>query len=78
MTYVPGLTSWAQVNGRGESPISQKVDLGVKYLHHQSLWLDVKITWLMFIKVTNKDGVPSLMDLYPVYRCDEFEVIPLN
>jgi len=54
---LPGLTGWAQVNGRDELPIPQKVDLDVEYLHHQSLWLDIKIIWLTFIKVIKKDGV---------------------
>ena len=54
---VPGLTGWAQINGRDELPIPQKVALDVEYLHHQSLWLDIKIIWLTFIKVIRKDGV---------------------
>ena len=54
---VPGLTGWAQINGRDELPIPQKVDLDGEYLHHQSLWLDIKIIWLTFIKVIRKDGV---------------------
>jgi O-antigen biosynthesis protein WbqP len=54
---VPGLTGWAQINGRDELPIPQKVALDVEYLHHRSLWLDIKIIWLTFIKVIRKDGV---------------------
>ena len=54
---VPGLTGWAQINGRDELPIPQKVALDVEYLHHQSLWMDIKIIWLTFIKVIKKDGV---------------------
>ena len=54
---VPGLTGWAQINGRDELPIPQKVDLDVEYLNHQSLWLDIKIIWLTFVKVLKKDGV---------------------
>ncbi len=53
----PGLTGWAQVNGRDELPIPQKVALDVEYLEHQSLSLDIKIIWLTFIKVLKKDGV---------------------
>jgi O-antigen biosynthesis protein WbqP len=56
-TLVPGLTGWAQINGRDELPIPQKVALDVEYLHHQSLSLDIKIIWLTFIKVIKKDGV---------------------
>ena len=54
---IPGLTGWAQINGRDELPIPQKVALDVEYLDHQSLWLDIKIIWLTFIKVIKKDGV---------------------
>ena len=54
---IPGLTGWAQINGRDELPIPQKVDLDVEYLHHQSLLLDIKIIWLTFIKVITKDGI---------------------
>jgi len=54
---MPGLTGWAQINGRDELPITQKVDLDVEYLHHQSLWMEFKIIWLTFIKVLKKDGV---------------------
>ena len=54
---VPGLTGWAQINGRDELPIPQKVALDVEYLHHQSLFLDIKIIWLTFIKVIKQDGV---------------------
>jgi len=54
---VPGLTGWAQINGRDELPITHKVALEVEYLHHRSLWMDIKIIWLTFIKVLKKDGV---------------------
>jgi O-antigen biosynthesis protein WbqP len=54
---VPGLTGWAQINGRDELPIPKKVALDVEYLRHQSLWIDFKIMWLTFIKVIKKDGV---------------------
>ena len=54
---IPGLTGWAQVNGRDELPIPQKVALDVEYLERQSLKMDIKIIWLTFIKVLKKDGV---------------------
>jgi len=54
---MPGLTGWAQVNGRDELPISQKVALDIEYLKHQSLSMDIKIIWLTFIKVLKKDGI---------------------
>jgi O-antigen biosynthesis protein WbqP len=53
----PGLTGWAQVNGRDELPISKKVALDVEYLKCQSLWFDIKILWLTFLKVRQRDGV---------------------
>lgn len=56
-TLVPGLTGWAQVNGRDELPIPLKVQLDVEYLYQQSLWLDLKIIGLTFLKVLKKDGV---------------------
>ena len=54
---VPGLTGWAQVNGRDELPIPEKVKLDVAYLQRQSLWFDVRILWLTFVKVLRRDGV---------------------
>ena len=54
---VPGLTGWAQINGRDELPIAKKVRLDIEYLHKQSLMLDIKIIWLTFIKVLKKDGL---------------------
>jgi O-antigen biosynthesis protein WbqP len=56
-TLVPGLTGWAQVNGRDELPIPEKVKLDVAYLQRQSLWFDIRILWLTFIKVLRRDGV---------------------
>jgi O-antigen biosynthesis protein WbqP len=54
---VPGLTGWAQVNGRDELPIPQKVALDVEYLQCQSFWFDIKILWLTFLKVLQRHGV---------------------
>lgn len=54
---LPGLTGWAQVNGRDELPIPQKVALDVDYLRTRSLWFDIRILWLTFIKVVRRDGV---------------------
>ena len=56
-TLVPGLTGWAQVNGRDELPIPQKVALDAEYLQRQSMWFDIKILWLTFLKVVLRDGV---------------------
>ncbi|MBT9475498.1 sugar transferase [Polaromonas sp.] len=54
---VPGLTGWAQVNGRDELPIPDKVKLDVEYLQRQSLWFDIRILWMTFVKVLRRDGV---------------------
>jgi O-antigen biosynthesis protein WbqP len=56
-TLVPGLTGWAQVNGRDELPIPEKVKLDVAYLQRQSFLFDIRILWLTFIKVLGSDGV---------------------
>jgi len=53
----PGLTGWAQVNGRDELPIPQKVALDVEYLQRQSFWFDLRIIWLTALKVVKSDGV---------------------
>ncbi len=54
---VPGLTGWAQVNGRDELPIPQKVALDAEYLERRSLLFDMKILWLTALKVLARDGV---------------------
>lgn len=54
---MPGLTGWAQVNGRDELSIPDKVKLDVEYLKHQSLITDIKIIMLTFMKVLKRDGV---------------------
>ena len=54
---LPGLTGWAQINGRDEIPIPQKVQLDVEYIHRQSFFFDVKILWMTAVKVVAKDGI---------------------
>lgn len=54
---VPGLTGWAQVNGRDELPIPAKVQLDIEYLHRRSFWFDIRILWRTFVKVLKRDGV---------------------
>jgi O-antigen biosynthesis protein WbqP len=54
---LPGITGWAQVNGRDELSIPDKVALDVEYLNHQSFWFDMKILWMTFLKVVKRDGV---------------------
>jgi O-antigen biosynthesis protein WbqP len=56
-TLMPGLTGWAQVNGRDELPIPLKVALDAEYLQRQGFWLDIQILWLTFLKVVKSDGV---------------------
>lgn len=54
---MPGLTGWAQINGRDELPIPQKVELDEEYLQRRSFLFDLKILWLTAIKVIARDGV---------------------
>lgn len=54
---VPGLTGWAQVNGRDELPIPNKVKLDAEYLERRSFAFDLRILWLTFVKVLRRDGV---------------------
>ena len=54
---LPGITGWAQVNGRDKLSIPDKVALDVEYLNRQSFWFDMKILWMTFLKVLKRDGV---------------------
>jgi O-antigen biosynthesis protein WbqP len=54
---LPGITGWAQVNGRDELSIPDKVALDVEYVNRQSFWFDIKILWMTFLKVVKRDGV---------------------
>ena len=54
---LPGITGWAQVNGRDELSIENKVLLDVEYLNRHSFWLDMKILWMTLLKVIKRDGV---------------------
>lgn len=56
-SLVPGLTGWAQVNGRDELHIPQKVALDAEYLLRQGFWFDFQILWLTFWKAVQRDGV---------------------
>jgi O-antigen biosynthesis protein WbqP len=53
----PGLTGWAQINGRDELPIPAKVDLDAEYLRRRSFNLDMQILWLTLVRVIRRDGV---------------------
>jgi len=54
---LPGITGWAQVNGRDELSIPDKVALDTEYLNRESFWFDMKILWMTFLKVIKRDGV---------------------
>jgi O-antigen biosynthesis protein WbqP len=53
----PGLTGWAQVNGRDELPIPVKVSFDFEYMQRQSLVFDIHILWMTLLKVLHRDGV---------------------
>jgi len=54
---LPGITGWAQVNGRDELSISDKVALDVEYMNRKSFFFDLKIIWMTFLKVVNSKGI---------------------
>ncbi len=53
----PGITGWAQVNGRNAISWEDKFKLDVWYVDNQSFWLDIKILWMTFIKVFKREGI---------------------
>ena len=53
----PGITGWAQINGRNALTWEQKFDLDVWYVDHRSLWLDISILWWTLVKVWKRDGI---------------------
>ena len=53
----PGITGWAQINGRNAITWGEKFDLDVWYVDNQSIWLDIKILWLTVKKVIMRDGI---------------------
>jgi len=55
----PGITGWAQVNGRNAISWDEKFDLDLWYIDNQSVWLDIKILWLTVKKVIIRDGISS-------------------
>lgn len=54
---LPGLTGWAQINGRDELPIPDKVALDIQYLRRRGFWFDICIIWKTALKVLVRDGV---------------------
>ena len=65
----PGITGWAQVNGRNAISWDEKFELDVWYVDNQSIWLDVKILWLTVKKVIVRDGITAQGDVnMPIFR----------
>ena len=72
----PGITGWAQVQGRQDIPFSRRLELDVWYVDHQSFWLDLRILWLTLTKMFRGSGVRPGQDvrvvddlgLHPVTR----------
>ena len=56
---LPGVTGWAQVNGRDNLSITEKVEFDIEYLNHQSFWFDLKILWLTFLIITRRDFISN-------------------
>ena len=54
---VPGITGWAQVNGRDDLSIPDKVGLDLEYLNCQSFWFDLKILWMTLLKVIGQNNI---------------------
>jgi lipopolysaccharide/colanic/teichoic acid biosynthesis glycosyltransferase len=68
----PGVTGWAQVNGRNAISWDEKFDLDVWYVDNQSIWLDIKILWLTVKKVITRDGIsPEGVEIMPRFDKDE-------
>ena len=55
----PGITGWAQVNGRNAISWEQKFEFDVWYVYNQSFWLDMKILWMTFLKVVKRSDISS-------------------
>lgn len=55
----PGITGWAQVNGRNEISWEEKFQLDIWYIENKSLWLDIKIVWMTLKKVLAREGVSA-------------------
>lgn len=55
----PGITGWAQINGRNSLSWNQKFDLDIWYVEHRSIWVDFKILWLTLRRVVRREGISS-------------------
>jgi O-antigen biosynthesis protein WbqP len=56
-TLMPGITGWAQINGRDTISLAAKVALEKEYLEKQSLWLDIQIVWGTFFQLLRPKGI---------------------
>ena len=54
---LPGITGWAQINGRDDLSIPSKVELDVEYMHKKSLYFDIKILWLTLLSIFKNSGI---------------------
>jgi O-antigen biosynthesis protein WbqP len=54
---IPGITGWAQINGRDNLPIPEKVHLDCEYLRSQSTWFDLKVLFMTIVRVARRDGI---------------------
>ena len=64
----PGITGWAQVNGRNAISWDEKFRLDVWYVDHRTLWLDVKILWLTLWRVLARRGIVRVLPTRPQHR----------
>lgn len=55
----PGITGWAQVNGRNALSWEQRFDMDVWYVDNRNLWIDLKILWLTLVKVWKREGISA-------------------
>jgi len=60
---LPGITGWAQVNGRNAISWEQKFELDVWYVDNRSFWLDLQILWKTVAKVLKRDGISNAQDV---------------
>ena len=56
-SVLPGITGWAQINGRNTISFRERFELDLWYVDHHSFWLDAKILWLTFFRIISREGV---------------------
>lgn len=67
----PGITGWAQINGRKEVPWPERIELNIWYVQHVSLWLDIKIIFMTVLKVLTNAGNENIGETAPVANSGE-------